>query len=150
MANAYAYCPSFLNTARVGGGDYHLCPSHHFKCYFGLAPTGLSYRDWFISDSLHSDWWHTSGECDSKMQMMVIFLGLCGFFSILSAFPESISFTKALKIAGASGKLNVLDFSFDTNSRYTLERHHRRTISCPILLWHRPISGTTLPLWKIT
>ena len=55
-----------------------------------------------------------------KQQMMVIFLGLfVAFFSILSAFPESISFTKALKIAGASGKLNVLDFSFDTKSRYT-------------------------------
>ncbi|MGB1171755.1 MAG: sodium:solute symporter [Flavobacteriaceae bacterium] len=55
-----------------------------------------------------------------KQQMTVIFLGLIvAFFSILAAFPESINFTQALKIAGASGKLQVLDFSFDPNSRYT-------------------------------
>ena len=55
-----------------------------------------------------------------KQQMTVIFLGLfVAFFSILSAFPESINFTQALKIAGASGKLQVLDFSFDPNNRYT-------------------------------
>ncbi|MGB2023131.1 MAG: sodium:solute symporter family transporter, partial [Flavobacteriaceae bacterium] len=55
-----------------------------------------------------------------KQQMTVIFLGLIvAFFSILAAFPESINFTQALKIAGVSGKLQVLDFSFDPNSRYT-------------------------------
>lgn len=41
------------------------------------------------------------------------------FFFILGYLPEDIGFSKALKIAGASDKLNILDFSFDTKSRYT-------------------------------
>ncbi|MEH6406558.1 MAG: sodium:solute symporter, partial [Leeuwenhoekiella sp.] len=55
-----------------------------------------------------------------KQQMAVIFLGMfTAFFLILSYLPHDISFTKALKIAGASGKLDILDFSFDTSNRYT-------------------------------
>ena len=56
-----------------------------------------------------------------KQQMIVIFLGmLIAFFMILSQLPEEITFTKALEIAGASGKMQVLDFSFDLNNRYTV------------------------------
>ncbi|MGB1309311.1 MAG: sodium:solute symporter family transporter, partial [Oceanihabitans sp.] len=33
--------------------------------------------------------------------------------------PEGITFSKALDIAGASGKMEVLDFSFSLNNRYT-------------------------------
>lgn len=55
-----------------------------------------------------------------KQQMAVIFIGMfVTFFLILSYLPEGITFTKALDIAGASGKMDVLDFSFDLENRYT-------------------------------
>ena len=37
----------------------------------------------------------------------------------MSKLPADITFSKALDIAGASGKMEVLDFSFDLNNRYT-------------------------------
>lgn len=56
-----------------------------------------------------------------KQQMAIIFLGMfAAFFVILYSLPEEISFNKALKIAGASGKMEILDFSFDLNNRYTV------------------------------
>ena len=56
-----------------------------------------------------------------KQQMAVIFLGMfLAFFIILDYLPDNITFMKALEIAGASGKMNVLDFSFDFNNRYTV------------------------------
>ncbi|WP_378188028.1 sodium:solute symporter [Aquimarina sp. W85] len=55
-----------------------------------------------------------------KQQMGIIFLGMfIAFFSIISYLPEGITFTDALDIAGASGKMEILDFSFDFNNRYT-------------------------------
>ena len=56
-----------------------------------------------------------------KQQMGIIFLGMfVAFYLILSYLPEQITFVKALEIAGASGKMKVLDFSFDLNNRYTV------------------------------
>lgn len=55
-----------------------------------------------------------------KQQMFIIMTGMfIAFFFILGYLPEDISFSKAMKIAGASDKLNILDFSFNTKSRYT-------------------------------
>ena len=55
-----------------------------------------------------------------KQQMAVIFVGMfAAFFIILDYLPSDISFEKALKIAGASGKMEILDFSFDLDNRYT-------------------------------
>jgi len=55
-----------------------------------------------------------------KQQMAVIMLGMfVAFYLILSYLPEGIGFTEALKIAGAGGKMEVLDFSFDPKSKYT-------------------------------
>ncbi|MDO6759186.1 sodium:solute symporter [Tamlana sp. 2_MG-2023] len=55
-----------------------------------------------------------------KHQMVVIFFGmLVAFFLIVDKLPQDITFKKALDIAGASGKMEVLDFSFDLNNRYT-------------------------------
>ncbi len=55
-----------------------------------------------------------------KQQMFIIMTGMfIAFFFILGYLPEDITFSKALKIAGASEKLNILDFSFNTTSRYT-------------------------------
>jgi len=68
-----------------------------------------------------------------KQQMAVIFTGMfIAFFLILSYLPEGITFTKALDIAGASGKMEILDFSFDFDNRYTF--------------WSGIIGGTFLAL----
>lgn len=68
-----------------------------------------------------------------KQQMAVIFAGMfVAFYLIVSYLPADISFSKALKIAGASGKMNVLDFSFNLDNRYTF--------------WSGIIGGTFLAL----
>ena len=55
-----------------------------------------------------------------KHQMAVIFTGMfIAFFLIISYLPDGITFSKALDIAGASGKMKVLDFSFNLDNRYT-------------------------------
>jgi len=55
-----------------------------------------------------------------KHQMIVIFIGMfVAFFLIVHKLPEDITFTKALDIAGASGKMKILDFSFSLDNRYT-------------------------------
>ena len=55
-----------------------------------------------------------------KQQMFIIMGGMfIAFFYILKNLPADINFSKAMKIAGASDKLNILDFTFDTKSRYT-------------------------------
>jgi SSS family transporter len=55
-----------------------------------------------------------------KQQMFIIFLGMfIAFGFIIYRFPEGIGFNEALHLAGKAGKLNVLDFSIDLNSRYT-------------------------------
>ena len=55
-----------------------------------------------------------------KQQMFIIFSGMIiAFGYILNSFPQEIGFVQALDIAGQTGKLQVLDFSFDPNSRYT-------------------------------
>jgi SSS family transporter len=55
-----------------------------------------------------------------KQQMAVIFAGMfVAFYLIISYLPDDITFSKALKIAGASGKMEVLDFSFNLDNRYT-------------------------------
>ncbi|WP_353778617.1 sodium:solute symporter [Winogradskyella sp. 3972H.M.0a.05] len=68
-----------------------------------------------------------------KHQMGVIFTGMfIAFFIIISQLPEGITFSKALDIAGASGKMEVLDFSFSLENRYTF--------------WSGIIGGTFLAL----
>lgn len=68
-----------------------------------------------------------------KQQMAVIFLGMViALILIIQYLPEEITFTEALEIAGASGKLDIVDFSFDFNNRYTF--------------WSGIIGGTFLAL----
>lgn len=56
-----------------------------------------------------------------KQQMIIIFIGMCiAFYMIMSQLPADITFTNALEIAGASNKMEVLDFSFDLSNRYTV------------------------------
>ncbi|MGJ5640653.1 sodium:solute symporter [Formosa sp. S-31] len=55
-----------------------------------------------------------------KHQMAVIFTGMfIAFVLILNYLPEQINFSKALTIAKANNKLNILDFSFNLENRYT-------------------------------
>ncbi|MDT0687791.1 sodium:solute symporter [Autumnicola psychrophila] len=55
-----------------------------------------------------------------KQQMAVILTGMIStFFIILSYLPENIDFNSAIEIAGSSGKMEILDFSFDLENRYT-------------------------------
>ncbi|MEZ4779146.1 MAG: sodium:solute symporter [Flavobacteriaceae bacterium] len=68
-----------------------------------------------------------------KQQMGVIFGGMfLAFLIILNFLPLDVSFGKALEIAGANGKMNILDFSFDFENRYTF--------------WSGIIGGTFLAL----
>jgi len=68
-----------------------------------------------------------------KQQMAVIFAGMfITFLIILNYLPQEISFTKALELAGANGKLEILDFSFNLDNRYTF--------------WSGIIGGTFLAL----
>ena len=55
-----------------------------------------------------------------KQQMFVIMLGMfVTFFLILHLLPNDMTFSNALNIAGANDKMNILDFSFDPENRYT-------------------------------
>lgn len=68
-----------------------------------------------------------------KQQMAIIFTGMfIAFFLVLKYLPEEVTFTKALDIAGASGRMEILDFSFDFENRYTI--------------WSGLIGGTFLAL----
>lgn len=68
-----------------------------------------------------------------KQQMAVIFGGMFfAFLIILNYLPLDVSFGKALEIAGSNGKMNLLDFSFDFENRYTF--------------WSGMIGGTFLAL----
>ncbi len=68
-----------------------------------------------------------------KHQMAVIFAGMfITFFLILDKLPDEVSFTNALRVAGVSDKMELLDFSFNFNNRYTV--------------WSGVIGGTFLML----
>ncbi|WP_264558879.1 sodium:solute symporter [Flavobacterium sp. N2270] len=55
-----------------------------------------------------------------KQQMFVIISGMfITFFLILNYLPPELDFTTALHIAGANGKMNILDFSYNPETRYT-------------------------------
>jgi SSS family solute:Na+ symporter len=56
-----------------------------------------------------------------KFQMLVIMSGMfVAFYLLIDALPQGVSFSDALHVAGASGRLNALDFTFDLNNRYTI------------------------------
>lgn len=68
-----------------------------------------------------------------KQQMAIMMGGMAIAFVILMyELPPEINFNNAMQIAGASGKLDILDFSFDMDNRYTF--------------WSGIIGGTFLAL----
>jgi len=67
------------------------------------------------------------------LQMSVIFCALIfALVMILSLLPPGISFLGAVRLAGAAGRLNAIDFHFDWNNRYNV--------------WSGLIGGTFLSL----
>ena len=68
-----------------------------------------------------------------KQQMFIIMTGMfIAFYLIISYLPDTVNFGKAIDIAGVSGKMKVLDFSFNLENRYTF--------------WSGIIGGTFLAL----
>jgi Na+/proline symporter len=56
-----------------------------------------------------------------KQQMFVIMSGMfITFFLILHYLPNDMTFTSALHIAGANDKMNIVDFSFNPEEKYTV------------------------------
>lgn len=55
-----------------------------------------------------------------KQQMFVIMSGMfITFYLILHMLPNEMTFSNALHIAGANDKMNIVDFSFNPETRYT-------------------------------
>ena len=68
-----------------------------------------------------------------KQQMAIMMGGMAVAFVILVfSLPDGINFGNAMQIAAASGKMEILDFSFDFDNRYTI--------------WSGIIGGTFLAL----
>ena len=56
-----------------------------------------------------------------KQQMIVILTGMVGAAMILIyKLPANISFGDALEVAGTTGRLEVINFDFDLNNKYTI------------------------------
>ena len=54
-------------------------------------------------------------------QMILVFIGLgIAFVVILSNFPEGVSFTDGLSLAGANDKLSTIETKFDLTEKYTI------------------------------
>lgn len=55
------------------------------------------------------------------LQMSIIFAGLfLAGFVVVSLLPQNVGFVKALDIAGKMDKMNVIDWTFDLDNRYTV------------------------------
>jgi len=68
-----------------------------------------------------------------KQQMFVIFAGmLAALFIVIDLIPKEVAFIDAINIAGATDRMEILDFSFDLENRYTV--------------WSGLIGGTFLAL----
>lgn len=56
-----------------------------------------------------------------KWQMAIIMTGMfIAFYYVIASFPETIGFSEGVDIAGAMGKMNIIDLSYDPGNRYTL------------------------------
>lgn len=56
-----------------------------------------------------------------KQQMFVIMTGMfITFFIILEYLPDELDFSNVLHIAGANDKMDIVNFSFDPEERYTI------------------------------
>lgn len=56
-----------------------------------------------------------------KWQMAIIMIGMfIAFYYILDSFPNAVSFTDGIDLAGSMGKMEIIDTSTDIGNRYTL------------------------------
>ncbi len=99
----------------------HLCTCNNFIYTFRME----SYFDEYVVIGVLVIIYTFSGgtkavNVTQKQQMFVIMTGMfITFFLILYLLPNDMTFSNALHIAGANDKMNILDFSFDPESRYT-------------------------------
>lgn len=54
-----------------------------------------------------------------QMAIVTLAMVLAGYLTV-SLLPESVGFIDALRIAGKAGRMNLIDFHFDPNSRYNI------------------------------
>ena len=56
-----------------------------------------------------------------KQQMIVIFIGMfLAFYTALSLLPENFGLMDSVKLAGASGRMDVINWKLDWNERYNV------------------------------
>ena len=56
-----------------------------------------------------------------QQQMAIILLGLfAALMTVLYKLPSDVSFTDAVNVAGSLGKMNIIDFNFNPESRYNI------------------------------
>ena len=76
-----------------------------------------------------------------KQQMFVIMSGMIiAFIIILYSLPANINFSEALKMAGIGGKMEIVNFSFDLEKKYTFWRMF-------LDIWRRPTRRVHLDIF---
>ena len=111
----------FLISRGLGVGTIISAPSIVLSIVFGwnliftIFAIGMSTTVYTVFGGVQAVTW-----TDVK-QMFVIFfgLGVC-FVVILTGFPEGVSLTDGLYLAGSLGKLNTVDTSFNLQEKYTI------------------------------
>lgn len=111
----------FLISRGLGVGTIISAPSIVLSIVFGwnliftIFAIGLSTTVYTMFGGVQAVTW-----TDVK-QMFIIFFGLAVvFIVILSSFPDGVTFTDGLRLAGSLGKLNTVDTSFDLQEKYTI------------------------------
>ncbi len=110
----------FLIQRGLGAGITIYAPSIILSTILGWNLTALN----IITGSLVVAYTVSGGTkavaVTQKQQMAVIFVGMAAAFIVaLNMLPAGVGFTDALSIAGMDGKMNLVDFSVDMESRYT-------------------------------
>ena len=110
----------FLIQRGLGAGITIYAPSIILSTILGWNLTALN----IITGSLVVAYTVSGGTkavaVTQKQQMAVIFVGMAAAFIVaLNMLPTGVGFTEALSIAGMDGKMKLVDFSLDVESRYT-------------------------------
>lgn len=111
----------FLISRGLGVGTIISAPSIVLSIVFGwnliftIFAIGLSTTVYTMFGGVQAVTW-----TDVK-QMFVIFIGLTVvFIVILSSFPDGVTFTDGLRLAGSLGKLDTVDTTFNLQEKYTI------------------------------
>ena len=80
-------------------------------------------------------------------QMVLIVVGLIAAVVVLIiGLPDEVGVVQALRIAGAAGRLQTFDFSFDLTNQYTFwSGTIAALVPVLLLLRHRPEPGAAVP-----